>query len=141
MAELKTRKNEKSVGEFIDGVPDEKRREDARVIVKMMEKASGYAPAMWGDSIVGFGEYHYRYASGREANWMLVGFSPRKQDLTLYIMSGFEQYDQLLAKLGKYKTGKSCLYIKKLADVDQDVLRELVEKSVEHMKNTNEVVG
>ena len=141
MAELKTRKNEKSVGEFIDGVPDEKRREDARVIVKMMEKASGYAPAMWGDSIVGFGEYHYRYASGREANWMLVGFSPRKQDLTLYIMSGFEQYDQLLAKLGKYKTGKSCLYIKKLADVDQEVLRELVEKSVEHMKNTNEVVG
>ena len=97
MAELKTKKNKQSVSEFIDAVSDEKKREDSRIIVKMMEKASGSPAAMWGDSIVGFGEYHYRYASGREANWMLVGFSPRKQNLTLYIMPGFDQYEGLLS--------------------------------------------
>lgn len=141
MVELKTKKNKQSVSEFIDAVPDETKRDDSRVIVKMMEKASGSPPAMWGDSIVGFGEYHYHYASGREANWMLVGFSPRKQNLTLYIMPGFDHYEDLLSRLGKYKTGKSCLYINKLADVDQYVLRELIEKSVDHMKNTNQLVA
>ncbi len=92
---------------------------------------------MWGTSIVGFGSYHYKYASGRENEWFLVGFSPRKQNLTLYIMSGFDDYESLLADLGKYKTGKSCLYINKLEDVDLPTLRELVKKSVTHMAETN----
>jgi hypothetical protein len=102
-----------------------------------MKEETGAEPIMWGDSIVGFGTYHYKYASGRDAEWFLTGFSLRKQNLTLYIMSGFEEYDDLLGKLGKHSTGKSCLYVKKLEDVDQDVLRELVSKSVEHMKETN----
>jgi hypothetical protein len=92
---------------------------------------------MWGDSIVGFGRYRYQYASGREGEWMLVGFAPRKRNLTLYIMSGFDEYDGLLEKLGKHSTGKSCLYINKLEDIDLDVLRELVDKSVQHMRETN----
>lgn len=92
---------------------------------------------MWGDSMIGFGSYHYKYASGREGEWFLVGFAPRKQNLTLYIMAGFEQYDALMARLGKHSTGKSCLYIKRLADIDQAVLRELVSQSVAHMRATN----
>lgn len=92
---------------------------------------------MWGDSIVGFGHYHYKYASGREGDWMLTGFAPRKRNLTLYIMSGFEEYDDLMQKLGKHSTGKSCLYINKLEDIDLDVLRELVGRSVQHMRETN----
>lgn len=137
MAELKTRRNDASVTDFLNTVEHEQKRKDAFAILDLMEEATGEAPQMWGSSIVGFGSYHYTYASGREDDWMLVGFSPRKQNLTLYIMAGFEQYDELLGKLGKYKTGKSCLYINKLADVDQDVLRELVTKSVAHMKETN----
>ena len=93
---------------------------------------------MWGDSIIGIGTYHYKYASGREADWFLTGFSPRKQSLTLYIMSGFSEYDQLLGQLGKYKTGKSCLYINKLEDIDMVILRDLVEQSVGHMVESNE---
>ena len=92
---------------------------------------------MWGPSIIGFGSYRYKYASGREGEWMLTGFSPRKQNLTLYIMPGFDNYDSLLAKLGKYKTGKSCLYINKLEDVDLSVLEKLVKQSVDHMVETN----
>ncbi len=130
MAELKTQKNKASVEEFISGVDDEGKRDDCRVVIDMMRDVTGEEPAMWGPSIVGFGSYHYKYASGREGDWMKTGFSPRKQALTLYIMSGFSDYDALLAKLGKYKTGKSCLYVKSLADVDLEVLRELVEKSV-----------
>ena len=93
----------------------------------MMQEVTGVEAKMWGDSIVGFGSYHYKYASGREADWPLVGFSPRKQNLTLYIMSGFEQYDELLQRLGKHSTGKACLYVKRLADVDLAVLQELVK--------------
>jgi hypothetical protein len=92
---------------------------------------------MWGDSIIGFGSYHYEYASGREGDWFLTGFSPRKQNLTLYLMSGFEEYDNLLKNLGKFKTGKSCLYIKKIEDVDLQTLTELVKQSVAHMEATN----
>ena len=92
---------------------------------------------MWGDSIVGFGSYHYKYESGREGDWFVTGFSPRKRNLTLYIMSGFDEYDKLLGKLGKHSIGKSCLYIKKIEDVDVDVLKELVQKSVDHMKKAN----
>lgn len=101
-----------------------------------MKQVTGEEPEMWGDSIVGFGSYHYKYESGREGDWFVTGFSPRKQNLTLYIMSGFDEYDNLISRLGKYKTGKSCLYIKKIDDVDQDVLQELVKKSVEHMEES-----
>jgi hypothetical protein len=137
MAELKTKLTDASVEDFLDGIADERKRQDSYTILTMMQEVTGAKAKMWGDSIVGFGSYHYKYASGREADWMLVGFSPRKQNLTLYIMSGFEQYDQLLQRLGKHSTAKSCLYIKRLADVDLAVLRELVKLSVEHMVATN----
>lgn len=107
------------------------------MILDLMRDVTGVEPIMWGDSIIGFGTYHYKYTSGREADWFLTGFSPRKQSLTLYIMSGFSEYDQLLSKLGKHSTGKSCLYIKKLEDIDMDVLRDLILLSVEHMTETN----
>lgn len=113
---------------------NEKKRADSFAIVKLMQEVTGEEPSMWDYSIVGFGSCTYKYASGRTGDWMMVGFSSRKQNLTLYIMPGFDQYDEILDKLGKYTTGKSCLYIKKLEDVDQDVLRELMKKSVEYMK-------
>jgi len=137
MAELKTKPNEASVEDFLNGVPDQKKRQDSFAILDLMKQVTGDEPIMWGDSIVGFGTYKYKYASGRKGEWPITGFSPRKQNLTLYIMSGFDEYDELLENLGKHSTGKSCLYIKKLEDVDQDVLRELVSKSVEHMEATN----
>jgi len=133
VAELKTKLTDASVEAFLAKIEDEKKRKDAQAVNALMRKVTGHEPKMWGDSIVGYGSYHYKYASGREGDWMLAGFSPRKQALTLYIMSGFEEYDELLAKLGKHTTGKSCLYIKKLEDVNLDVLRELVERSVAHM--------
>ena len=134
MAELKTTPNDANVQAFLDGVEDEKKRQDAYAILELMKEVSGEPPKMWGPSIVGFGAYHYKYDSGREGDWFLTGFSPRKQNLTLYIMAGFSRYDELMARLGKYKTGKSCLYIKKLEDVDQGVLKELVEESVGYMR-------
>jgi hypothetical protein len=137
MAELKTQRNDKNVEDFLNTVSDEKKRTDSFTILELMEDVTGAEAEMWGDSIIGFGSYHYKYANGRNAEWFLTGFSPRKQNLTLYIMSGFDEYDDLLGKLGKHSTGKSCLYIKRLEDVDQDVLRDLVSKSVEHMKETN----
>lgn len=137
MAELKTKVNDASVDEFLKGVKDETTREDCYKLIELMSKAAKAPPKMWGASIVGFGSYHYKYASGREGNWMLVGFSPRKQNLTLYIMSGFEEYDSLLNRLGKHATGKSCLYIKRLADVDMNALRELVTRSVKHMQKSS----
>ena len=138
MAELKTKRNEGDVEAFLNSVADEKKRQDSFTILDFMKKVTGMEPEMWGDSIIGFGSYHYKYASGREGDWFLTGFSPRVQNLTLYIMAGFDNYDQLLGKLGKYSTGKSCLYIKRIEDVDMDVLKELVEQSVEHMKRTNQ---
>ncbi|MEZ4615732.1 MAG: DUF1801 domain-containing protein [Caldilineaceae bacterium] len=137
MAELKTQKNEASVAEFLNRVEPERKRADAKIICMLMQEATGAEAKMWGSTIIGFGEYTYTYESGRTGDWMLVGFSPRKQNLTLYIMPGFEHYEDLLAKLGKHKTGKSCLYINKLADVDLNVLKELITQSVEHMKATN----
>jgi hypothetical protein len=134
MAEVKTKPTGKSVKAFIDAIPDEKKRKDSRVILKIMKKATGANPKMWGPSIIGLGSYHYKYASGREGDWLLIGFSPRKQALTLYIMSGFKRYDALLAKLGKFKTGKAYLYIKRLEDVDMKVLETLIAQSVKHMK-------
>ena len=137
MSDLKTRPNEGDVKAYLNRVESEQKREDSFQILELMRQVTGEEPKMWGDSIIGFGTYQYRYASGREGEWFLVGFSPRKQNLTLYIMSGFDQYDALMEKLGKHKTGKSCLYINKLDDIDQDVLRELVKQSVKHMRSTN----
>lgn len=133
MAELKTKQNDQSVTDFLKAVPDERRRDDSFVILDLMKEITGQEPKMWGDSIIGFGNYHYKYATGREGDWFVTGFSPRKQNLTLYIMSGFDEYDDLLTKLGKYKTGKACLYINKLTDVDLAVMRELIRKSVAHL--------
>ena len=137
MAELKTKRNKGDVQTYLNSVENEVKRQDSFTIMELMKEVTGEEPEMWGDSIVGYGTYHYKYASGREGDWFLTGFAPRKQNLTLYIMAGFDQYDKLLGDLGKYKTGKSCLYINKLEDVNQDVLRELVRQSVEHMKKTN----
>ena len=134
MAELKTKPTSESVNEFL-GRLDEKRRKDCMAVVKLMKSATGVRPKMWGSSIVGFGTYRYRYESGREGEWPVVGFSPRKSDLTLYIMPGFERFENLMKKLGKYKTGKSCLYIKRLTDVDVDVLKELITESVNAMSD------
>ena len=137
MAELKTKRNKGDVETFLNSVPDEKKRRDSFAILELMKEVTGKEPEMWGDSIIGFGSYHYKYASGREGDWFLTGFSPRKQNLTLYIMAGFNEYEQLLSKLGKHSTGKSCLYIKKTEDVDLDALKELVKQSVKHMEKNN----
>jgi len=137
MTELKTQPNQSSVVDYLNSVENEKKRADSFSILQLMQEVTGEEPLMWGDSIVGFGTYRYKYASGRKGEWFLTGFAPRKQNLTLYIMSGFENYEQLLGQLGKYKTGKSCLYINKLEDVNLDVLRELVKESVDHMIKTN----
>jgi hypothetical protein len=137
MAELKTKRNKGDVEAFLNSVADEKKRQDSFNILELMKKVTGKEPEMWGDSIIGFGNYHYKYASGREGDWFLTGFSPRVQNLTLYIMAGFDDYDQLLGKLGKHSTGKSCLYIKKIEDIDIDVLKELVKQSVEHMEKAS----
>ena len=134
MAELKTQKNEGDVEAFLAGVDDDTKRADSLELLEMMRDITGETGAMWGSSIVGFGSHHYTYASGKEGEWFEVGFSPRKQNLTLYIMPGFDRYEGLLEKLGKHSIGKSCLYIKRLEQVDRAVLRELVEASVEHLR-------
>ncbi len=138
MAELKTKKNTASVKAFLDAIPDDARRADCRRLDKLMREVTGEKPSMWGSSIVGYGSYHYRYASGREADWFVAGFSPRKQALTLYIMAGFSRYEELLSRLGPHKHGKSCLYLKRLDDVNSDVLRELIEESVAHLRAKDE---
>ncbi len=130
MSNPKTQRTKASVSAFLNAIPDPAKRRDAKAVDKLMREVSGEKPEMWGPSIVGYGSYHYKYASGREGDWMLTGFSPRKQALTLYIMSGLSKSGALLKKLGKHKTGKACLYIKSLEDVDFDVLRKLVEVSV-----------
>lgn len=133
-AELKTKVNEASVADFLNSIEDEQKRKDSLEIVRVMQQITKEKPKMWGTSIVGFGSYHYKGASGREGDWMLIGFSPRKQNLTLYIMPGFERYPDLMKKLGKYSTGKSCLYIKRLSDINVDVLKELMDESIKVMK-------
>ena len=129
----KTRQNYSSVDAFVGAVDHQRRREDAQTVKAMMERVTAWEPRMWGASIVGFGEYHYKYESGREGDFLITGFSPRKKALTIYIMPGFRRYDTLMGKLGKFKTGKSCLYINKLDDVDLSVLEELIRLSVEYM--------
>ena len=134
MSKMKTTPTQASVDAFIEAVEDVQKRADSRAIAAMMSAATGAPAQMWGTSIVGFGRYHYRYASGREGDFMIAGFSPRKRALTLYVMAGFSEYEALLAQLGKHTIGKSCLYIKRLADVDQAVLREIVERSVQYIR-------
>ena len=136
MSELKTRRTDADVQSFLDGLEDETRRRDCARVKELMGAVTGEPAKMWGTSIVGFGSYHYTYASGREGDWFVCGFSPRKQALTLYIMAGFSNYDDLMSRLGKYSTGKSCLYIKRLEDVDMTVLKELVEASVAFINKT-----
>ena len=132
MAELKTKQTDASVEAFLDSIADETRREDCRTIARIMKKAARAEPKMWGASIVGFGSYHYKYASGREGDWFPIGFSPRKNDLTLYLMSGFARFPSLMSRLGKHKTGKGCLYIKRLSDIDLKVLEELIRQAVKN---------
>ena len=129
-AEIKTKKTEASVEEFLGKIADEKVRFDVVKIATMMEKATAVKPNMWGDAIVGFGEQRMKYASGRELDWMIVGISPRKANITLYLNQGQGWDDDLLSKLGKHKAGMGCLYIKRLSDVDEKVLEKLIEKSV-----------
>ena len=133
MAKLKTTPNDGNVFDFLNSVEDDIKREDCFTLLELMQKLTKAKPKMWGGSIVGFGSYHYKYESGREGDWFLTGFSPRKQALTLYIMSGFEKEPELMQQLGKYKTGKSCLYIKKLKDVDTKVLKQVVKHSVNYL--------
>lgn len=134
MAELKTKPTNVSVEAFLDAIVDDQKRRDAAAVVDLMREITRAEPKIWGSSIVGFGDYHYRYASGREGDWFLVGVAPRTQQLVLYLMGGFEQHEDLMRSLGKYKTGKGCLYIKRLADVDLHTLRSLVQCSVDYMK-------
>jgi hypothetical protein len=129
MAELKTQKGDGDVGAFIAGIEDERKREDSKTLVALMEKVTGEKPAMWGPSIIGFGDLHYKYESGREGDWFKVGFSPRKQNLTLYVTDYLQDDDSLLARLGKFTTGKACIYVKRLEDIDTGVLEDLVRRS------------
>lgn len=136
MAKLKTQPNDASVDAFLNGLEstDPQKTDDCRALIKIMQRATGEPPKMWGKSMVGFGSYHYKYESGREGDWFLTGFAPRKRELSLYIMPGFDRFAELMSNLGKHKTGKSCLYIKQLGDIDLDVLEQLVSESVEHMR-------
>ena len=143
MAELKTKKTESSVAKFLDSVADEEKRNDSKKILKIFTESTKEKPAMWGTSIVGFGSYHYKSdRSTQEGDWPLTGFSPRKQNITIYIMPGFLEYKELLTKLGKHKVSKgSCLYIKRLSDIDIDVLKKLIKVSVSDMKKRHNVNG
>ncbi|HEY9411596.1 MAG TPA: DUF1801 domain-containing protein [Jiangellaceae bacterium] len=134
MAELKTSRHDGDVGAFLDAIPDDQRRADARAVCELMARVADRPPAMWGTSIVGFGERHLRYASGRELDWFDIGFSPRRRSLTLYVTEGFEGYDDLLERLGAHTTGVSCLYLRRLSDVDAGVLEEIVTRSVAHVR-------
>lgn len=137
MSDLKTKPTNLSVSAFLRAIKDERTRKDCQLLVKMMADATGARAKMWGPSIVGFGSYHYTYASGREGDWFLTGFSPRKQNLTLYVMSGFDEYEELLAGLGKHKIGKSCLYVHSLEDLNLSVLRRLIRASVRHLRKSS----
>jgi Domain of unknown function (DU1801) len=134
MAENKTKPTGVAVDAFLDGIADPQRRADAQKVRALMERLSGEPAAMWGPSIVGFGSYHYKYESGREGDSPRVGFSPRARELVLYLVGGFPRHQALMDRLGKYKTGKSCLYIKRLADVDEGVLEELVTEALAYMR-------
>ncbi|MCA0457496.1 MAG: DUF1801 domain-containing protein [Chloroflexi bacterium] len=132
MAAIKTTLNENSVEEFLNTLDDEQKRKDSFTIIELMREVSGSEPKMWGSSIIGFGTYRYKGKSGREGDWMITGFSPRKANLTIYGIGGLEERGDLLTKLGKHTTGKGCLYIKRLSDVDMPTLKKLIEEIVKH---------
>lgn len=134
MAELKTKLNDASVTDFLNKIKNEDQRADSFEILKVMQQVTKQEPKMWGTSIIGFGNVHLKYASGRELDWFTLGFSPRKANLTIYLTGGLESYTDLLAKLGKHKTGGGCLYITKLKDVDTKVLKEIIKQSVKAAK-------
>ncbi|MDT8307432.1 MAG: DUF1801 domain-containing protein [Anaerolineae bacterium] len=131
MSKLKTQPSGDSVEAFLNSIANAQRREDCFTVLELMREVTGEEPRMWGDAIVGFGQYHYKYASGREGDWFRVGFAPRKRNLTLYLNYGFDEPAELMERLGKYKTGAACLYVNKLQDVDLEVLRELIKRSAE----------
>ena len=133
MSENKTKKNNSSVRKFLDSIADEQKRRDSKAISRLMKELTGKSAKMWGTAIVGFGDYHYKYKSGREGDFFVTGFSPRKQNLTIYIVPGFSKYKKLLTKLGKHKTSVSCLYIKRISDIDMTVLAELISLSIQDM--------
>ena len=137
MAELKTKQTDASVKDFLNQISDKERRDDCFAIAKIMEEATGAKPKMWGSSIVGFGSYRYKYASGRGGDWMMTGFSPRKNDLTVYLMTGTQKHQALIEQLGKHKTSKgSCLYIKRLDDVHVPTLKKLIKESVKQLRDS-----
>lgn len=134
-AKLKTSQNDNSVKDFIASVENEQRRNDAKTLLKLFNRVTGMKPKMWGASIIGYGRYEYKYASGREGEFMMTGFSPRKANSTIYIMPGYQDLSEMLDRLGKHKTGKSCLYINKLSDVDPDVLEEIINFGLDYMRS------
>jgi hypothetical protein len=131
--ELKTKLNDANVEKFLGSITDEKKREDSLTILGLLKKVTKEEPKMWGSAIIGFGTYRYKYSSGQEGDWMCAGFSPRKQNISIYLMGGIERFGALMKKLGKYKAGKACLYINKIEDVDMKVLRELMKESYDYM--------
>jgi hypothetical protein len=133
-AKVKTTENKNSVKDFIKSVPDQQRQKDALAIIELMKKESGFEPKMWGPAIIGFGSYHYKYESGREGDAPLVGFSPRKTEFAFYLTSQFDQREELLKQLGKHKSAKGCVYIKKLEDVKVDVLKKMIANSIKYYK-------
>ena len=135
MAENKTKENDASVEDFLNSIEHDQKREDSYLILEMMRKITGLEPKMWGDSMVGFGRYHYKYKSGREGDYFLTGFSPRKRNISIYIMAGFNNYQDMMAKIGKHKSSVSCLYINKLDDINMSILKKLINKSVKDMIN------
>lgn len=141
MSDLKTQRNKASVRDFLNAIEDADKRRDCKLLAKEMKRLSGWKAVLWGASIVGFGSYHYRYKSGREGDWMVTGFSPRKQNISIYIMPGFEPFSELMTNLGKFKTGRSCLYVRQLDDIDTQVLWRLVSRSIEWMQERYPCVG
>ena len=141
MTENKTRPTEASVSDFLDAVVPDRRREDARTLDLLFREVTGWAPCLWGPSMVGYGSYHYRYETGREGDFLATGFSPRKAHLVLYILPGYDDYGGLLADLGKHKLGKSCLYINRLSDVDAGVLGRLIRAGLDDLAKLHPVSG
>jgi len=133
--ELKTKVNDSSVVDFLNAVENEQKRDESFQLLDFLSEVSGEEPKMWGSNIIGFGTYHYKYASGQEGDWMKVGFSPRKQKFSIYIMSGFDELQDSLSQLGKHKTGKGCLYVNKLGDIDMNVLKELIKESFKNLRS------
>jgi len=136
MAELKTKPTGEDVAQFLNALSDEKKRQDSFTLIELMRQATGKEPKLWRGGIVGFGDVHYKYASGHEGDTGIIGFAPRKQNLTIYLLSGFDGQEQVLARLGKHKIGKGCLYIKRLEDINMPALRELIQNSVESVRQS-----